>query len=199
MKVGAKSIYKDPRDIDRETDGVPGPLDMPGVMDLSQKDAREAILTKNKSVLSNGRKIDPKIMKLIGEASDERYAGTEIPEKLSKNIKKYRNLKNKSYETLAKEIGIESIETICTWEKGTKTPNLIYCFRLAKAFNISLDDLMSFDRWEDFSWDKEIDSLIEAMMENKKYIVKFLNENDTITMTNKSTKIILKRFDIRDK
>lgn len=59
---------------------------------------------------------------------------------IGEKIKEYRKLKRLTQKELAKKIGMGDT-TIANYEKGFRTPKKNTLFKLAKAFDISIDDL----------------------------------------------------------
>ena len=59
---------------------------------------------------------------------------------IGEKIKEYRKLKGLTQKELAKKIGMGDT-TIANYEKGFRTPKKNTLFKLAKAFDISIDDL----------------------------------------------------------
>ena len=61
---------------------------------------------------------------------------------LSKNIAELRAQQNLSQEELAKRVGV-SQPSIAQFEAGTKVPRLHVTIKLAKALNVTIDDLVN--------------------------------------------------------
>ena len=59
------------------------------------------------------------------------------------NIMKLRKRENLTQEQLAEIIGV-SRQAIAKWEKGESTPDLENCVALAKAFDVTVDDLIQY-------------------------------------------------------
>ena len=64
---------------------------------------------------------------------------------LAKNIRFLRKEKNMSQDTLAEILGYKSYTTIQKWEMGTSEPPLKIVGKLAKMFNVDIDDLTNID------------------------------------------------------
>lgn len=63
---------------------------------------------------------------------------------LGKNIKELRTEKGYTQQGLAKEVGVTQ-GAIYFWEKEINEPTAGYLIKLAKIFNVSLDELLSVD------------------------------------------------------
>ena len=63
---------------------------------------------------------------------------------LGKKIMTMRNEKNLSQEQLAEKLNVTR-QTISNWENGKFYPDIDSLVNLSKFFNISLDDLLSYD------------------------------------------------------
>lgn len=66
---------------------------------------------------------------------------------ISDNIVKLRKRNKLSQEELA-EIAGSSRQTLSKWESGESIPDIVACDKLAKAFGITLDDLLHYDEVE---------------------------------------------------
>ena len=64
--------------------------------------------------------------------------------KLSENIKRYRKEMNLTQEELAEALGV-TIGAVSKWENGNNVPDIMTLMELANFFNISMDELLSFD------------------------------------------------------
>ena len=62
---------------------------------------------------------------------------------LKDNLIMLRNLHNLSQEEVADQIGI-SRQAYSKWESGTTIPDIEKCMKLAKLYDVSLDDLVNF-------------------------------------------------------
>lgn len=61
---------------------------------------------------------------------------------IGENIKKYRILRNMTQKELATEIGKDP-RTVSNWERGTRDPSITIVYAMAKALNISPEELSS--------------------------------------------------------
>lgn len=68
------------------------------------------------------------------------YDGVKDVTKLKNNLKAYREKNNYSQERLAKELGV-SRQTIISIEKGRYNPSLPLALRIAKVFNVHVEDI----------------------------------------------------------
>ncbi|WP_456330442.1 helix-turn-helix transcriptional regulator [Archaeoglobus sp.] len=59
-------------------------------------------------------------------------------------IKEYRAKHNMTQEELAKKVGVRR-ETIVFLEKGKHNPSLKLAYRIAKVFNVKIEDIFIFD------------------------------------------------------
>ncbi|MBO8179294.1 MAG: helix-turn-helix transcriptional regulator [Archaeoglobus sp.] len=59
-------------------------------------------------------------------------------------IKEYRAKHNMTQEELAKKVGVRR-ETIVFLEKGKYNPSLKLAYRIAKVFNVKIEDIFIFD------------------------------------------------------
>ena len=67
--------------------------------------------------------------------------------KIAENIKFYRKQLHLTQEQLAQKIcGKKSL--ICNYEKGYRTPDILTLWRLADIFEISLDELVEWQKDE---------------------------------------------------
>ena len=60
---------------------------------------------------------------------------------IGENIKKIREINNKSVYDLEKEIKISHVLQY-RWEKGLSEPSIINCLKLANYYSISIDELI---------------------------------------------------------
>lgn len=59
-------------------------------------------------------------------------------------IKEYRARFNMSQEDLAKKVGVRR-ETIGFLEKGKYNPSLVLCWKIAKLFEVSIEDIFTIE------------------------------------------------------
>lgn len=64
---------------------------------------------------------------------------------LSENLLDLRRFHGYSQEEVAERIGV-SRQAVAKWENGTTTPDINNCVALAHLYNVSLDDLVNFER-----------------------------------------------------
>ncbi|MCR5823421.1 MAG: helix-turn-helix domain-containing protein [Lachnospiraceae bacterium] len=64
--------------------------------------------------------------------------------KISENIKQYRKKMNMTQEELAEALGV-TVGAVSKWENGNNVPDVVTMMDLADFFNISMDELLSFD------------------------------------------------------
>lgn len=67
---------------------------------------------------------------------------------ISDNISFLRKYHKLSQEDMAEKIGV-SRQTIAKWENGDSIPDLINSNRIAELFDVSLDELVNYQRGED--------------------------------------------------
>lgn len=72
------------------------------------------------------------------------------------NIKKYRAAKNITQEQLAESLGV-SCAAVSKWERNETYPDITLIFPLAHYFDVSVDDLMGYNRT---AYEREIEELI---------------------------------------
>ncbi|MBR5329816.1 MAG: helix-turn-helix domain-containing protein [Firmicutes bacterium] len=66
---------------------------------------------------------------------------------LSENLLNLRKIHGFSQEEVAERIGV-SRQAVAKWENGTTTPDITNCAALAKLYNVTVDELISFDNHE---------------------------------------------------
>lgn len=66
---------------------------------------------------------------------------------LSENLLNLRKLHGFSQEDVAEKIGV-SRQAVAKWENGTTTPDIMNCAALAKLYNVTLDELITFENHE---------------------------------------------------
>lgn len=62
----------------------------------------------------------------------------------SENLSFLRKMKNMSQEELAEKLEV-SRQTLSKWETGESIPDIMKCMALAQIFEVSLDDLVSYN------------------------------------------------------
>lgn len=67
---------------------------------------------------------------------------------IGKNLQYLRKMNHFSIEEVANKIGV-SRQAVSKWEAGETVPDLINCDVLAKLYNVSVDDLIYFNRDDD--------------------------------------------------
>ena len=63
---------------------------------------------------------------------------------LSENLLNLRKLHNFSQEDVAERIGV-SRQAVAKWENGSSAPDIMNCAALANLYNVSIDELVTFD------------------------------------------------------
>ena len=86
----------------------------------------------------------------------------------SNNLKYLRKQKNYSQDYLAEQLGYKSFTTIQKWESGIAEPSVDVLKKLARMFNVSMDELLN----EDLT--NENDSKIQASIISKN--IRFLRK-----------------------
>ena len=66
---------------------------------------------------------------------------------LSENLLNLRKIHGFSQEEVAERIGV-SRQAVAKWENGTTTPDIMNCAALAKLYNVTVDELITFDNHE---------------------------------------------------
>ena len=117
---------------------------------------------------------------------------------LGKKITAMRNEKNLSQEQLAEKLNVTR-QTISNWENGKFYPDIDSLVNLSKFFNVSLDDLLSYD-------DKVLDYLKDStdIVKSNKNILYAVLLNILLIITfvivgiifNESTSIIIIIFTV---
>lgn len=64
---------------------------------------------------------------------------------LSDNLRDLRRQHKLSQEDVAEAIGV-SRQAVAKWENGDTTPDIINCMALAKLYDVTLDDLVNYQR-----------------------------------------------------
>ncbi len=64
----------------------------------------------------------------------------ELTKTIAKNIKRFREEKGWSQETLGRMFNKAST-TVSTWERGSSMPDAVTMYRLAEVFNRNVEDL----------------------------------------------------------
>lgn len=77
--------------------------------------------------------------------------------KVSENIKRYRKEMGLTQEELSEAMGV-TIGAVSKWEKGSNIPDITTLMELANLFNISMDELLGYDKSS-----KNIDALDKQM------------------------------------
>ena len=60
------------------------------------------------------------------------------------NLKRLRQQHQYTQEQLAEQLGV-SRQVIAKWEKGESTPDLPFCMKLAELYDVTLDNLVSYN------------------------------------------------------
>lgn len=67
---------------------------------------------------------------------------------LSKNIQKYRKQMNISQKALADAVGVKSLTTVSSWERGANAPDIETICKLCEVFKIPISKLIGFDYFD---------------------------------------------------
>ncbi len=94
--------------------------------------------------------------------------------KLHENIKRYRKENNLTQESLAEALGV-TIGAVSKWENGNTVPDITTLMELANIFNISMDELLGYDK---------SDKNIEAMISSIKDAYREHNFEDAVKIAN---------------
>lgn len=65
-----------------------------------------------------------------------------VRESLGKNIQKYRKKLNLSQQQLANAVGVKSLTTVSSWERGANAPDISIICELCELFKITMEDLL---------------------------------------------------------
>ena len=74
---------------------------------------------------------------------------------ISRNLTVLRQIHKYSQEEVAEKIGV-SRQAVAKWESGETAPDLINCDALAELYNVSVDDLTSWNRLSPWRFLSEI-------------------------------------------
>lgn len=66
---------------------------------------------------------------------------------LSENLWTLRKINGFSQEDVAERIGV-SRQAVAKWENGTTSPDIANCVELARLYNVTVDELLTFDSKE---------------------------------------------------
>lgn len=66
---------------------------------------------------------------------------------INMNLKRLRQQHQFTQEELAEELGV-SRQVIAKWEKGESTPDIQFCIKLAKLYDVTIDNLVNYDEQE---------------------------------------------------
>lgn len=87
-----------------------------------------------------------------------------IKEIVSRNIKRYREQAGKFQKDLAEDIGI-NINTLASYERGTREPSFDTIVKLADYFDVSLDDMFG----RDLVQQEDIKSILDDLPDHIKH------------------------------
>ena len=96
-------------------------------------------------------------------------------ELFSINLRFYRRKKGLSQESLAERLGV-STRTIQFLESGTNLPSLSLAIKIAKVFEISLDELLGLNGFYDIGLKKKVSEMTEAEIKEAIDITKAIIE-----------------------
>ena len=66
---------------------------------------------------------------------------------LGENLLNLRKINGFSQEDVAEKIGV-SRQAVAKWENGTTSPDIANCVALARLYNVTVDELLTFDSHE---------------------------------------------------
>lgn len=66
---------------------------------------------------------------------------------INMNLKRLRQQHQYTQEKLAEELDV-SRQVIAKWEKGESTPDIQFCIKLAKLYDVTIDNLVNYDEQE---------------------------------------------------
>ena len=69
---------------------------------------------------------------------------------LGENLLNLRKINGFSQEDVAEKIGV-SRQAVAKWENGTTSPDIANCVALARLYNVTVDELLTFDSQENFA------------------------------------------------
>ncbi len=76
---------------------------------------------------------------------------SNIRKNIASNILKHRKALNLSQQELADLVGVKSLTTVSSWERGANSPDIEIISKLCALFKISVDEMygMPMSDWED--------------------------------------------------
>lgn len=95
-------------------------------------------------------------------------------ESIAIKLKKLRELHQLTIRETAKKIGVPE-STYREWEYGRSIRGEPY-LKIAKAFNISLDELLGSPKSSQEAFDKELDKIVDEMSKLKQKIINLKNK-----------------------
>ena len=98
--------------------------------------------------------------------------------KLTENIKRYRKEMGLTQDGLAEALGV-TIGAVSKWENGNNVPDITTLMELANLYNISMDELLSYDKSS-----KNIDKMVETienLCDEHKFDEAVLEANSALT------------------
>ncbi|MRX71821.1 helix-turn-helix domain-containing protein [Bacillus lacus] len=72
----------------------------------------------------------------------------DFGDSISNKVYEYRVLARLSQQELAEQVGV-SKQTIFVMEKGNYVPTLLLAFRIAKFFNVDVNDIFTYEKGND--------------------------------------------------
>lgn len=92
-----------------------------------------------------------------------------VRESLAKNIQKYRKSLNLSQQQLAKAVGVKSLTTVSSWERGANAPDISIICKLCELFKITIEDLLGVSYLEYLDSVTDLDKLREEISESEHF------------------------------
>ncbi|MBE5841207.1 MAG: helix-turn-helix transcriptional regulator [Butyrivibrio sp.] len=108
--------------------------------------------------------------------------------KLAENIKRYRKEMGLTQDGLAEALGV-TIGAVSKWENGNNVPDITTLMELANLYNISMDELLSYDKSS-----KNIDKMVETienLCDEHKFDEAVLEANSALTRYPHTFKVLL--------
>lgn len=98
-----------------------------------------------------------------------------VRESLAKNIQKYRKNLNLSQQELAKAVGVKSLTTVSSWERGANAPDISIICRLCELFKITIEDLLGVSYLEYLDSVTDLDKLKKEISESEEFEKLFIS------------------------
>lgn len=98
-----------------------------------------------------------------------------VRESLAKNIQKYRKNLNLSQQELAKAVGVKSLTTVSSWERGANAPDISIICKLCELFKITIEDLLGVSYLEYLDSVTDLDKLKKEISESEEFEKLFIS------------------------